>query len=165
MNTVWSSLYACTSCNSAILVSHESLEGREALAKGSGKMVEESKNRVCSARRPRRTSDASPLQPPATCAPALILLLSHFHLRIPYIPPDDMETIDIARLKSGEVNLGVCFYVPVEYSEGELIIASGYRPRSWQSNSRTALSSAQTLALPRAATSYVSHKYLDATNT
>ena len=116
-------------------------------------------------RRPRRASDASPLQPPATCAPALILFSSQFHLRIPYIPPDDMETIDIARLKSGEVNLGVCFYVPMEYSEGELMIASGYRPRSWQSNSRTALSSAQTLAPPRAATSYVSHKYLDATNT
>ena len=128
-------------------------------------MVGECKNGVCSVRRPRRASDASPLQPPATCAPALILLLSHFHLRIPYIPPDDMETIDIARLKSGEVNLGVRFYVPVEYSEDELIIVSGYRPRSWQSNSRTALSSAQTLALPRVATSYVSHKYLDATNT
>ena len=76
-------------------------------------------------KRPRRASDASPLQPPATCVPALILLSYHFHLRIPYIPPDDMETIDIARLKSGEVNLGVRFYVSVEYSEGELIVAWG----------------------------------------
>ena len=73
------------------------------------------------------TTDVGRVTPSAARAHPSPMLSPVAHL--PY-PPNDMETIDIARLKFGEVNLGVRFYVVVGYPEGELIIASGYRPRS-----------------------------------
>ena len=59
-----------------------------------------------------------------------------------------MDHIDFDRLKTGEVNLGVCTLQIVPFD------ADSPRPRSWLSNSTEASLSAQTVGQPQEATSY-----------
>lgn len=59
-----------------------------------------------------------------------------------------MDHIDFDRLKTGEVNLGVCTSTIVPFD------ADNPRPRSWLSNSTEASLSAQTVVQPLEATSY-----------
>ena len=58
-------------------------------------------------KRPRRASDASPFSHRELCTCAHVLLSLRPVHNSSNTAIYDMETIDIARLKSGEVNLGV----------------------------------------------------------
>lgn len=63
-----------------------------------------------------------------------------------------METIDIARLKSGEVNLGVSL-TPIVFAKNPMLIYfPKFRPRSWPFSSKVVLLSAQTVEQLQAAT-------------
>jgi len=64
-----------------------------------------------------------------------------------------METIDFNRLKTGEVNLGVCFLFLLPKAVN--LTSFLHRLRLWPSSSRTELSLVQTVEQPQEATSCV----------
>lgn len=78
--------------------------------------------------------DASPLQPQppfhrASIVPPSLFTRSHLN-----DANTAMETIDISRLKSGEVNLGVR---RLWFASRANLTGNLRRPQSWRSNSRT----------------------------
>ena len=65
-------------------------------------------------------------------------------------------SVDMGRLKSGEVNLGVSFLDTVTSEDGRLIeVGALSRHRLWPSSSRTGSSSALTVGRPPVLISYV----------